>query len=64
MYTELDLEAYKLYVDYMTSEFCLSYHNIYTFVQNKEGYFYYYNDAKIKIRKSKLRKISEICTQE
>jgi len=34
--TELDKIAFKLYVDYMSSEFCLTYRDINSFIELKK----------------------------
>ena len=63
MYNELDKKAYKLYQNFMKSEFCLNWYGIDYFIRQKNFYKYYFDEATIILRKEKLKKLSKYDTQ-
>jgi len=58
-YTELDLLAYKLYSNYMThNEKVDEYGAEWWFVDNKEQYKIFYDQAQLQLRQKKIKKIT------
>lgn len=60
MYTDLEKKAYKIYTDFMKTEWCFNWNSIEYFVNSKKSYQSYFDEAVIKIRKDKLKKISKV----
>ena len=59
MYTRLEKIAYEIYVDFRKSEFCFTWHSIDYFISRKDSYKPYFDDATIKLRKEKIKKLNK-----
>jgi len=60
MFTELELEAFCIYENYMINTFNEKDNSIYYFISKKEKYKKYFDDALINLRKEKLENLNKI----
>jgi len=56
-YTDLDFEAFKIYLVHIKERGADEYFSMWYFVDTKDKFKSFYDDAKIKFRKDKIKKI-------